>query len=150
MRYRGMCPPGSYRTYQPQPETMRCINEVQRYVFSRILSYFLTSAWNNEVQSWGTEVGVLQDLIIFPDLSLKQRGTSMRFRGMCPPAYSQCDYTMYWPRTPAGWPSPLRSVSPRTWLGTSSSVWFSCTWAAAWTSARRSRCVRSSGNKPAE
>ena len=73
--------------------------------------------------------------------------------GPCPcssTGQSQCDCTIYWPRIPAGWRFPLRSVSLRTWRGTSSSVWFFCTWAAAWTSARRSRCVRSSGNKPAE
>ena len=41
MRYRGRCPPGSYRTYQPQPETMRYINKVQRYVSSSIQSVWL-------------------------------------------------------------------------------------------------------------
>ena len=64
MRYRGTHPPGSYRTSRPQPETIRYINKVQRYASSRILSYFLTSAWNNEVQSWDT---------------------SMRYRGTHPP-----------------------------------------------------------------
>ena len=64
---------------------MRYLNEVQRYASSRILSYFPTSAWNNEVQSWGTEVHILQDLIVLPNLSLKQWGTVMRYRGTRPP-----------------------------------------------------------------
>ena len=128
MRYRGTHPPGSYCTSWPQPETIRYINKVQRYAFSRILSYFPTSAWNNEVQSWDTsmryrgmhppgsyrtsrpqpetmrysheipqwdtEVCILQDLIVLPDLSLKQWGTVMRYRGTHPPG----SYCTSWPQ----------------------------------------------------
>ena len=55
----GTRPPRSCHTCRPQPETMRYTNEVQRYTSSRILSYILTSAWNNEVHQWGTEVHIL-------------------------------------------------------------------------------------------
>ena len=106
MRYRGMCPPGSYRTSRPQPETMRYINEVQRYVSFRILLYLSTSAWNNEVHQWGTEVCVLQDLIVLINLNLKQWGASMRFRGMCSPG----SYRTSWPQPEtmrySSWPQP--------------------------------------------